>query len=121
LILGFIFYQLFQDNTALHRIPFPYQSRFAQSDFFAVSLLRNYFCDFLWGYALASSLYLLFPQKKPSPLCSAVAFSVGLLYELFQRVGLFSGTGDIGDGFIYLLSATAVYYRIHFQQRRHNP
>ena len=119
--VGFLFYQLFRKNTILHQLPFPYQGVFADTDFFASTFLRNYFCDFIWCYALTSSLSLIFPQKKASFLCPIIAFSVGLLYEISQQWGLFPGTGDCADVFTYLLAATAAHYRILFYQRRHHP
>lgn len=74
-----------------------------------VRFLRNYLFDFLWAYALTSSVRLFVTKREHAFLCVLVAVCLGSVMELFQLWNLAYGTFDFWDIAIECLgSITAI-------------
>ena len=94
----------------------------SEYEFWGGDFIRYYFPDFLWGYALTSALYIIYPPREQRknfwvPLC---AFFVGFCYEVGQWKKIFLGTGDFADVLIYLYAAFAAYkiHLIYYKRRK---
>lgn len=64
-------------------------------------ILSWYLPDFLWGFALACGLVVIYGCER-SLGCATVAFVCGCLWELMQFANVVSGTGDVLDVLMYL-------------------
>ena len=66
-------------------------------------IIKNYGCDFLWGYALCSGLQLFNSKAGSIPgLLKVITASVllAIIMESFQKLSFVSGTFDIIDIFV---------------------
>lgn len=116
LAVGATVYLLFREETLLHQVlRCPVNQKLATATFWGCDFVRFYFADFLWGYAL--TLALISVYLRGYGVIVAVA-AVGWTYEVLQRWGVVSGTGDIADVFLYLLAAIAAYGNIQILKRR---
>lgn len=112
LILGFLIYLLFRENTIIttqisyiiNLVPFRNMFTWAESDF-----LKYYLVDFLWALSLSCGLHIIFePKIKVSLICSLVVIALGTAFELLQFFNIINGTGDILDAVSYILAALTV-------------
>lgn len=82
--------------------------------------LNNWFCDFLWAYALAFCLLLVFEKagkKYIMPIVISIGFSV--LFEVLQGFEIISGTFDWLDLIMELTAiilAVIIKRRIHYEK-----
>lgn len=66
----------------------------------------NWFCDFLWSYALVFALYfVLLPFKNNLLISCVLSAFLGILLEILQGMNLLSGTFDWWD---IIIEITAV-------------
>ena len=119
LILGFLLYVLFRENTFFHSL-FGLEGIFVSVQVPFGGLLRYYFPDFLWAYSLCCSLMTLYPQKDFRFFCPIpwVTFGTGLAFETAQFFHLVRGTGDLADILLYLSAAFAAYGSILQHQNK---
>lgn len=72
----------------------------------------NWFCDFLWAYALVFALYTVLSPFKSNLLFSCViSVLLGLILEILQGVNILSGTFDWWDiiiEFVATVTATII-------------
>lgn len=72
----------------------------------------NWFCDFLWAYALVFALYTVLSPFKSKLLFSCVISALlGLILEIMQGVNILSGTFDWWDiiiEFVAIVTATII-------------
>lgn len=72
----------------------------------------NWFCDFLWAYALVFALYIVLSPFKSKLLFSCViSVLLGLILEIMQGVNILSGTFDWWDiiiEFVATVTATII-------------
>lgn len=65
----------------------------------------NWFCDFLWAYALVFALYIVLSPFKSKLLFSCViSVLLGLILEILQGVNILSGTFDWWDIIIEIVA-----------------
>lgn len=70
-----------------------------------VKLLRNYFLDMLWAYALVFALYFIICNSKNGLLKSfLIAFSFSTIIEVLQLTYLIGGTFDVLDIMLQILA-----------------
>lgn len=112
LILGFLIYLLFRENTIITtQISYiidlePLRNLFlgVKSDF-----LKYYLVDFLWALSLSCGLHIIFkPKIKGSLICSLTVVTLGTVFEMLQFLNVINGTGDILDVISYILAALTV-------------
>ena len=60
-------------------------------------IIRNYACDFLWGYALYSGLRLFDEKSNPHAKSALIALTAVTILELTQLSPKFPGTFDCFD------------------------
>ena len=71
---------------------------------FDIPLIRNFLPDFLWMVSFMLALVPLLKEvfKKHAIFISAtICFLLSAVFELFQFLGILSGTGDILDVAVY--------------------
>lgn len=108
LIIGGLIYVLFRETTYVAVIADSIFSIDRLRD--CLSLLnlgftRYYLADFLWAFSLCCFLYSLYvPDFRKSVICSAVVFTLGMIWEILQAVNIISGTGDLIDILMYLMA-----------------
>ena len=67
--------------------------------------IANWFCDFLWSYALVFVLYLVLSPFKNNLIFSCVTSALlGLILELLQGTNILSGTFDWWDIIIEIVA-----------------
>lgn len=92
----------------------------SQTDSWFVSFLKYWFCDFLWAYALAFCLLLVFEKAKHKyiyPVILSIGLSVTL--EALQGFQVISGTFDFWDLFAeFLAIAIAVIIKRRIQYEK---
>ena len=102
--LGGSIYVFFRPTAYVSRVPNKIgfinrlSEKASQIDGWFVSFLKYWFCDFLWAYALAFCLLLVFEKTKHKyiyPVAISIAFSV--LIEIMQVFSFISGTFDWWD------------------------
>ena len=72
----------------------------------------NWFCDFLWAYALVFAVYtVLSPFKSKLLFSCVISVLLGLILEIMQGVNILSGTFDWWDiiiEFVAIVTATII-------------
>ena len=112
LFAGAILYLLFRPNIVflywLHN-----SAQLSQFSFTGDTVVRYFFPDYLWCYALCFSLFRLhLPATGKAVLISISAFVFGTVWEIMQWVNCVPGTGDILDCVAYgagALTALCIY------------
>lgn len=67
-------------------------------------LLKNYFPDGLWAYALTSCILIIW-NRVVNYLWLLFIFLFFVLYEIFQYLHIAKGTGDAWDIIAYIVGA----------------
>ena len=108
LSLGVLLYILFRENSYIGIATNHFTVVSAARKVFAFlscDFLMFYFPDFLWCFSLCFGLFAIYlPTQKQALMCVLTAILFGCTWELLQYVGLISGTGDLLDALMYLLS-----------------
>ncbi len=108
LCIGGIFYVLLRPNSHIAQT-IDIDFFFSQETYFHLKPLSFFLPDFLWSFSLSGFLISLYPQRKFNWfLCPAVAFMLGIVWEVSQWLGVISGTGDFLDILMYFSAATSV-------------
>ena len=85
---------------------------------FDSSGLRHYIPDFLWAFSLCSALNVLFNNFF---INASIALICGVVWEMLQRLGAVSGTGDVIDVIMYLTACVmAVTINKYFFKEKKN-
>ena len=96
LLLGLAIYVFMKNGTYINSflgVEFNYSPKTVLGIFIA-----NWFCDFLWSYALVFALYLVLSPFKNNLIFSCVTSALlGLILELLQGTNILSGTFDWWD------------------------
>ena len=74
-----------------------------------VDFLKYYFPDFLWAFSFNCGLNVIFHEPKKAIINGIVVSLVGILWELAQKTGIVSGTGDIIDVLMYILAVVVLF------------
>ncbi len=112
LLSGLMLYVFFRPNT--------YISMLFDSDAveyfrdllrpYSFNFLKYYFPDFIWGFALNLGFAAIFePKGREVIICVTCAFVCGTAWESFQYLGIVSGTGDVWDIAMYLVSSAITF------------
>ena len=64
-------------------------------------LIKNHFADGLWAYAFISAILLIW-ERKINWFWVGCVVLVAFLFECFQYLHIFPGTGDVFDFIVYL-------------------
>ena len=64
--------------------------------------MRFYLVDAIWAYSLTFALSFFLNEF----LSGAISFAFGVLWELFQKSSIFSGTFDVFDIIMYFTAST---------------
>jgi hypothetical protein len=70
---------------------------------FCMKLIKNYLPDFLWAYAFASCILIIW-NRKINIFWYTLSFIVCICFEIAQFQEIINGTGDIVDIAIYTIS-----------------
>ncbi len=63
-----------------------------------VAFIRNYFFDFIWAFALINALYISINNNAvPIKVSVFITVTLGIIMEVFQKLGFAKGTSDIYD------------------------
>lgn len=108
LLLGFVLYLLFRENTYVSELfawlPFIENVR-QMTGGMECDFLRFYFPDYLWGLSLGCFLQGVFDGSgKGAQMCALAAFSCGVVWEIMQWIGIVKGTADMLDVLMYFLA-----------------
>lgn len=106
LLLGTALYILFRKNTWVAHlfdgIGFVCRMRCVVQSV-SGNWLRYYVPDLLWAFSLSCGIQAICESKqKEIPVCAALAFACGTVWEVLQWTNLVSGTGDFWDILMYL-------------------
>lgn len=74
-----------------------------------VDFFKYYFPDFLWAFSFNCGLNVIFHEPKKAIINGIVVSLVGILWELAQKTGIVSGTGDIIDVLMYILAVVVLF------------
>ena len=103
LLLGLAIYVFMKNGTYINSflgVEFNYSPKTVLGIFIA-----NWFCDFLWSYALVFALYLVLSPFKNNLIFSCVTSALlGLILELLQGTNILSGTFDWWDIIIEIVA-----------------
>ena len=112
LLTGALIYVFAGGNTYINKIiTVP---SIPKNDTIFGELVRCYLADALWAYALTFSLSIFINR-----FCAGViAFSFGLIWEIYQKYSIISGTFDIVDIIMYLAASMLAVLIIHLNKRR---
>ena len=103
LLLGLAIYVFMKNGTYINSFlgdEFNYSPKTVLGIFIA-----NWFCDFLWSYALVFALYLVLSPFKNNLIFSCVTSALlGLILELLQGTNILSGTFDWWDIIIEIVA-----------------
>ncbi len=112
LIIGLIIYLIFREQTYISKSLskfFPLKRVREVLKNFNINFVKFYLPDYLWALSLNCGLNIIFkPRRIGSVICAVTVFIIGILYEIFQYLGLIIGTGDIIDIILYLLAGITV-------------
>ncbi len=73
---------------------------------FSSEFIRYYLPDFLWGFSLCCGITALnFTSRKALIISCLAGFLTGVLWELMQYSGVFSGVSDLADVAMYLVAS----------------
>ncbi len=117
LLTGLVIYILFRKNTYIHSALniFP-DMFFANDNFLFDEIIRYALPDFFWSYSLCLGLYSIYlPTGKGKVIIPATACSLGIGWEVMQKLGIASGTFDIIDCLMYV-GASLVSYIIYLKE-----
>ena len=102
LLLGGLCYIFLRPDTHVARLFFV-DVRIILSDGLICEILRFYFPDFCWGFALCLYLMAIYtPKTLGAIICAAVGSGCGCVWELLQYCRIVQGTGDLIDTAVYL-------------------
>ena len=109
LIIGLILYVFYRPETYISKLFFFILPNIRVQNLahpVGNLVLGCYAPDFLWGFSLSCGLCVVFSGNwKCTEICCFTAFLCGLIWEIGQFFGLFSGTADTLDILVYLLAA----------------
>ena len=108
LFLGALLYIIFRENSYIGIAANHFAVISASRKIFAFlscNFVKFYLPDFLWCFSLCCGLFAIYlPTNRIAFICTFSAVSLGCIWELLQYVDFVSGTGDICDVLMYLLS-----------------
>ncbi len=112
LLSGFVLYVFFRPNTYISMLfdgnTVDYLRGLLQP--YSFDFLKYYFPDFLWGFALNLGFAAIFePKGRDVIICVICALVCGTAWESLQYLGMVSGTGDVWDIAMYLVSSVITY------------
>jgi hypothetical protein len=67
------------------------------------SLIKNYFPDALWAYALTSSILIIW-KREVNYFWLLIVIIFFVIFEILQYLHFVEGTGDVWDVFAYLIA-----------------
>jgi hypothetical protein len=67
------------------------------------SLIKNYFPDALWAYALTSSILIIW-KREVNYFWLLLVIIFFVIFEILQYLHFVEGTGDVWDVFAYLIA-----------------
>jgi hypothetical protein len=79
-------------------------------------VIRNYFLDMLWGYALVFALYFILDDAEKSKRIFLMAFVFSVLMEILQLTPFAEGTFDFLDILLEFVSEVFAIFiiKIHY-------
>lgn len=83
-----------------------------ENDFFVYKLVRNYLFDGLWVYSLVYAISWFYGIGERIWYICAASVSLGIIFELLQRIGIFYGTFDFIDICVEMISGLFAGYII---------
>lgn len=112
LLLGFVLYVILRPNTYISMVfdgdTVDYLRNLLKP--YSFGFFKYYFPDFLWGFALALGFVAIFePRGRETIACVTCALVCGTAWESFQYLGIVSGTGDVWDIVMYLVSSIITF------------
>ena len=109
LFLGLVIYTFMKSGTYINtflNIDFAYIPKTIIGIF-----IINWFCDFLWSYALVFALFLvLSPFKNRLTISCIVSLILGIVLETLQYANILSGTFDWWDIVIEVVAIVTVTF-----------
>ncbi|MBP3330420.1 MAG: hypothetical protein J6L89_06260 [Clostridia bacterium] len=117
LILGLIIYVFMKNGTYINTF------LKTESDYYPESILGvfivNWFCDFLWAYALLFLLYfVLFPFQNRIAISSVMTFVLGTILEILQKFDVLTGTFDWWDIVIETIAVIVSVINLFFINKK---
>ena len=120
LLLGLSIYLVLDHNTYVSKmiLTFFHFKPLDVSQSYITQFLKNWGADFLWmlSFTLLVQSILNLDERRYFKLmfCSLL----GVLYEIFQHVGLVGGTADAGDIFAYMSGSFAAIMIVKFHKEK---
>ena len=85
-----------------------------------VRILRNYLMDCIWAFSFANTFFLIIKEKQIwRVVIVMMPILAGICLEIFQRLGIISGTFDVIDIIVEAAGATLAFIIIRVKSRRH--
>ena len=110
LLLGCLLYILFRPNSYIGELFGRFgvvQAARRLTETLNCGFFRYYFPDYLWAFSLCFGLCAV--QNMLSVMqCALIAVLCGVLWEVGQCAGFWSGTGDAADIAMYVLAGCTV-------------